>query len=147
MSKEHVLTEADARIAGECLELVGDCLMQLTNFGHQTGGLIEHYAFLCVWLRDQGGQRALKARIREISDMRSVLDDALVGKPAGEARIDASLRSSVCWVIWRTASLLTGKHDATALIWCRMAKASIAARYEGVTAPDHALADEKEEAT
>lgn len=131
--QQFCMTHEQRQVAARCLDDVADSVRLLAEHGQEVAGMVSIYAWLRKWLVGDGSHSALSAKLREIRELRDVLDKAAPDKAPGDPRLDSAVRSCAAWMLWRVTSFMLGQHDASVAVWTRMGLAQVTARYEGVT--------------
>lgn len=126
------MTPAQREKASACLDTVAGAITVLAQHGQEVSGMVASYSWLRSWLLRDGSVRELSAKLRDVRQLRDVLDEAAHGKSPGDPRLDSAVRSSVAWMLWRIASYMLGQHDESIDVWLRMGSAQVVARYDGV---------------
>lgn len=126
------MSSEQRQIASRCLDDVADSVRILAEHGQEVAGMVSIYSWLRKWLIGDGSSSALTHKLREIRELRDVLDRAAPDKAPGDPRLDSAVRSCAAWMLWRVTSFMLGQHDASVAVWTRMGLAQVTARYDGV---------------
>lgn len=127
-----VLAAPAREIADVCLEMGRAAVREMGSRGETVNGFVAALVVIERWLDGSLRDEELRAGVAEAKEMRDVLQRSISTHEAGMERIDASIRTTIAWMIWRLGSFVLGRQDATVLVWCRMGLAEVRARYEGI---------------
>lgn len=117
-------------VVGRCVAFADRAVAALeASAADEVGVLRAHVGLLREWHLNHVTDAVLREGVREMGRTRDVMKRAVEGHEAGIARIDASVRTTVAFMCWRTGAYATGSQDDTVEVWCRMGLAETLARY------------------
>jgi hypothetical protein len=125
------LDETHRAVADGCLSMTVAAVEELGRQGQTVNGFMRPLVVFQRWLSGKAADRELREAVADARGLRSALAGAVSTHESGLARVDASVRATVAWMIWRVGAFIAGQQDASVFYWCRMGLAEVQARYEG----------------
>jgi len=134
------LDENHRAVAEGCLAMTLSAIEELGRQGQTMNGFMRPMVVFQHWLSAKAGDRELLEAVADARGLRKALENAVATHEYGLGRVDASVRSTVAWMVWRVGAFVAGRQDASVFYWCKMGLAQVRARYEDAPAVVAAVA-------
>ena len=106
--KPIALTEDQRAIAIACVEITTEAVGVLGAQGETVNGLMKPLVGYERWLAGQSDDQAVREAADDALGLRQALANAVATHPYGLARVDASVRATIAWMVWRVGAFILG---------------------------------------